>query len=183
MAYNFTPFKDKLKSTEDWLKREYSTIRTGQATPAVLDGIKVETYGTAMPLNQVANIGIEDSKSLRVAPWDASMVKDIEKAITVANLGVSVGSDEKGVRVTFPQLTAERRTMIIKIAKEKLEEARIAVRKERERVMKDVDAKEEESTVGEDEAKKLRTDVQKLVDEGNKKLEELKDKKEKEISS
>ncbi len=182
MAYNFTPFKDKLKSTEEWLRREYSTIRTGQTTPAILDGIKVESYGTLMPLNQVANIGIEDAKSLRVNPWDASMVKDIEKAITVANLGVSVGSDDKGVRVTFPQLTAERRTMIIKIAKEKLEEARIAVRKERERVMKDVDGQEEEGLLGEDEAKKVRNDVQKFVDEANKKLEDLKNLKEKEIA-
>ncbi len=183
MAYNFSPFKEKLKNTEDWLKREYTTIRTGQATPAVLDTVKVESYGTTMGIAQVANVGIEDAKTLRITPWDNSMIKEIEKAIIVSNLGLSVSADDQGLRVSFPQLTAERRTMLAKIAKEKLEEARIAVRKERERVMKEVDAQEEESTLREDEAKRTRNEVQKMVDEQNKKLEELKDRKEKEIQN
>jgi ribosome recycling factor len=80
-------------------------VRTGRATPAILDGIQIESYGTRMGLSQVANIGVEDARTLRISPWDASNTKEIEKAITVANLGLSVGVDERGIRVSFPELS------------------------------------------------------------------------------
>lgn len=183
MAYNFTPFKEKMKHTEDWLRKEYTGIRTGQATPAILDSVTVEAYGSHTPLNQIANISIEDARTLRVTPWDASQVKDIEKAITASNLGLSLRTDETGVRASFPSLTSERRTQLIKLAKEKLEEARISIRKEREKVMKDIESQDENGSISEDEAKRNRTEVQKLVDEANKKLEEIRERKEKEIAN
>ena len=128
MSYDFKKLKDSIKGSEEWLKKEYSGLRTGIASPSILDGVQVEVYGSRMPINQIANIGIEDARVIRIAPWDKSQSKAIEKAITVANLGVSVGIDDKGVRIFFPELTGERRTLLIKTAKAKLEDVKVNVR-------------------------------------------------------
>ena len=90
MAYDFSHFKKQIEDTREWLRREYTGIRTGQAAPAILDGVKADSYGQMVPLNQVGSVTIEGAKSLYVAPWDASQIKTIEKAITDADLGVSV---------------------------------------------------------------------------------------------
>ncbi len=181
MQYNFTTLKTNLSATESWLQKELSTVRTGQANPSVLDGVRVEAYGSDMPLNQVAGITTEGARTIRIVPWDQSLVKGIEKSITVANLGLSVAVDDKGVRVSFPELTGERRVEIVKMAKEKLEQAKIQVRKHRDEVNSDIDAKEKEGGMSEDEKFRFKADAQKLVDESNKKLTELMDRKEKEI--
>src|SRR3954471_18879422 len=102
MAYDFNPFKKQLAGAEEWLKKEFQQIRTGQASPAILDGVKVQVYGAPMALKEVASVMIEGSRSIRVAPWDKAQIKEIEKAITVANLGVSTVVDGDGVRVNFP---------------------------------------------------------------------------------
>src|SRR3989344_4120951 len=115
MPYNFTPLKQKVSETEQWLVKEYQGIRTGRATPALLDSVMVESYGSKLPVNQVAAVTTEDARTLRVSPWDAAQVKQIEKAIISSNLGLSVAVDERGLRVMFPELTAERRTSLIKI--------------------------------------------------------------------
>lgn len=180
--YNFSPFKDKIKSLESWLAAELIQIRTGRATPALLDSVKVDSYGSKVPVNQVAGITTEDPRTLRVSPWDSSIAKEIEKAIMVANLGVSVALDDKGVRVFFPELTAERRTMLTKLVKEKLESARTTLRGERDKVSKDIEAKEKQGGMGEDDKFRLKTEMQKLVDEANKKLGEVAERKEKEIA-
>jgi ribosome recycling factor len=182
MAYDFNNFKKKVKEIEDWLHKEYQGIRTGQATPAILDSIRVEAYGQSMPINQVAGITTEGPRSLRVAPWDNTVLKAIEKAIQVANLGVSVMADDKGVRVNFPELTSETRGMLLKLAKAKLEEARISLRSARTDTISDLDKKQKEGTVGEDDHKRYKTELQKFVDDSNLKLEEVFGKKEKEIS-
>ena len=109
MAYDFKPFEKRIKEISERLVRELGSVRTGRAAPAILDGIQVESYGTRVPITQVANISVEDARTLRISPWDTAQAKEIEKAITLANLGLSVGSDEKGVRVFFPELTSERR--------------------------------------------------------------------------
>ncbi len=181
MQYNFTPLKNKVKEIEEWLKKEQSLIRTGRANPALLDSVKVESYGSHVPLNQVGTIAIEDARSIRIAPWDMSQVKEIEKAITAQNLGVSVGIDDKGLRVSFPELTSETRQTIVKGAKEKLEQAKITLRNEREKIWNDIQAKEKTSELTEDEKFRFKNDMQKIVDETNKKLDEMHSKKEKEI--
>lgn len=183
MAYNFTTFKDSIKDLEEWLKKEFSSIRTGRATPTILDGVRVEAYGSLSPISQVASVAIEGARSLRIAPWDMSQVKAIEKAIITSNLGLSVSVDDKGLRVTFPELTTESRTAFVKMAKQKLEEARVTLRTEREKVWDDIQAQEKEGGMGEDEKFRLKNDMQKIVDEANKKLEELAEAKEKEIMS
>ena len=96
MAYDFSKLNKHITETEEWLAREYTTIRTGRASSAILDNVKVDSYGSMTPLSQVASIGVEDARSLRVIPWDKSVIKSIEKAITDSDLGVGVGSDDQG---------------------------------------------------------------------------------------
>ncbi len=182
MAYDFSDFKKASESTFVWLKKEYAGIRTSRAMPSILDGIMVNTYGSFMPINQLAAISVEDSKTLRITPWDKDIAKDIDKSIRESNLGLSVALDAVGLRVSFPELTSERRTMLSKLTKEKLEEARIAMRTEREKSQSSIDRKEKDGSISEDDKFRLKNELQKLVEETNHKLEELALKKEKEIS-
>ncbi|MEI8339318.1 MAG: ribosome recycling factor [bacterium] len=182
MAYDFTKFKTESKEIEEWLRKECQSIRTGQAAPSILDGVMVEAYGQSMPIKQVAGITIEDARSIRISPWDTSVTKAIEKGIMVADLGVSVSSDDKGVRVSFPELTADRRVTLLKLAKGKLEESRATLRALRNVTMTDIENKEKEGGMGEDEKNRYKTELQKMVDATNAVLEEVLNKKEKEIS-
>ncbi len=172
MSYNTTNFKSELKKIEEWLSKEYSSLQTGRATPMVLDSINIESYGSMMPIKNIASVSIEDSKTLRVAPWDKTQIKAIENSIIASNLGLSVVSDSEGVRVIFPMLTTENRTKLVKILKEKLEDARISVRKERQ---SEIDVTED---LPEDEAKRAKDEIQKCVDDTNKNLEAIFEKKE-----
>ncbi|MDD5165625.1 MAG: ribosome recycling factor [Candidatus Pacebacteria bacterium] len=181
MAYDFNPFKKNITSTEEWLKKEFQQIRTGQASPSILDGVKVEVYGAPMSLKEVASVMIEGARTLRVTPWDKGQIKDIEKGITLANLGLSVIVDDQGLRVNFPELTSERRTEIVKTAKEKLEEGKKQLRSHRDVVIKDLDAKEKSGAMGKDDVFRGKKDAQKLVDDCNKKMEGEFTKKEKEL--
>ncbi len=183
MNYDFSKLKFSIKEKEEWLKKEFSQIRTGRATPSVLDGVQVEVYGSHMPIEGVASVTIEDARTIRISPWDTSNIKPLEKAITTASLGLAVAVDDKGLRVSFPELTSERRLIVVKMAKEKLEEARISLRKVRDEVVKDIEAKEKEGGMGEDEKFRFRAEVQKLVDASNKHFEEQFTKKEKEVLS
>src|SRR3989338_5973866 len=124
MNYDFKIFDGKAAGAREWLAKEYRGLRTGRAAPAILDGISVSAYGSMTPLKQVGNVGVEDARTLRVSAYDAGLIKDIERAISAANLGVGTSSDGASVRVTFPELTAERREQMVKLAKQKLEEAR-----------------------------------------------------------
>jgi len=172
MSYNTTNFKGELKKIEEWLSKEYSQVHVGRATPMILDSIMVESYGSFMPIKNVASVSIEDPKTLRIAPWDKSQIKGIESAIQSANLGLSVLSDSDGVRAIFPMLTTENKSKLVKILKDKLEDARISVRKERQGAI------DETSDLPEDDAKRSKEDIQKCVDEANKNLEAIFDKKE-----
>lgn len=181
MQYNFAPFKQKVADTVAWLSNELSGIHTGRATPAILDHVSIESYGSRMAVPHVAGITIEDARTLRVAPWDKGQIKDIEKAVYDANLGLSVSVDADGLRIIFPELTTERRTQFVKIARAKLEDARIALRAEREKVSSDITEQERDGNMSEDEKFRAKDELQKLVDEGNSKLEAVADKKETEI--
>ena len=181
MQYNFSQFKTELKKVEDFLHKEFTQLNIGRASPMVLDGVSGESYGSRVPLKNVANVSIEDPKTLRIAPWDKSQVKEIEKAIIGSNLGLSVATDDQGIRVIFPQLTTETRASLVKVLKEKLEEARITVRRERENVWKDVEAKEEDGKLTEDDKFAAKEDLQKIINETNTNLENIFEKKEKEV--
>lgn len=183
MNYDFKLFDGKMVGAREWLAREYGGLRTGRATPAILDGIMVSAYGSMMPLKQVANIGIEDARTLRVTAWDASIVKDIERAIVAGDLGVGTNADSSGLRITFPELTAERREQLIKIAKHKLEEARTAVRVARDETWKDIQEKERAGEITEDDKFQLKDELQKKVDSANGELEKAFEKKEAEMNA
>ncbi|MEN9920541.1 MAG: hypothetical protein RL538_434 [Candidatus Parcubacteria bacterium] len=171
----------KLKEVTEWLAKEYSGIRTGQASPMLLDGVRVESYGTMVPVNQVGSVNIEDARTLRISVWDKGAVAAIEKAIRDADLGISTVSDSDGVRVIFPELTFERRAQLSKLAKSKLEDARISVRAVRDEVMKAIDKQQKDGDISEDEKFSQKEKVQTQVDATNKALESLFDQKEVEL--
>ncbi|OGI76310.1 ribosome recycling factor [Candidatus Nomurabacteria bacterium RIFCSPHIGHO2_02_FULL_42_19] len=181
MQYNFSNLKTELKKVEEFLAKEYNQLNMGRASPSVLDGVSVESYGAHVSLKNVASVSIEDPKTLRIAPWDKNQIKDIERAIIASNLGLSVATDDAGIRVIFPQLTTETRQTLVKVLKEKLEEARITVRRERERIWDDVQVKEKAGKMTEDEKFRAKDDLQKVVDGVNKNLEAIFGKKEKEV--
>jgi ribosome recycling factor len=183
MSYSFNEFKTILGETGEWLKGELSSIRTGQASPAILDSITVDSYGSRMPINQVGTVTLEGPRALRVSVWDKSLIKAIEKAITEKDLGLSISVDDVGVRVFFPQVTTEQKEKFVKLAKDRLEEARIRVRKEREVISGELQKLQKESEISEDEMFRLKAEMQKLVDEANESLNELFERKEKEIFS
>ena len=183
MAFDFKPLDFKLAGAKEWLSREYQGLRTGRATPSILDGVKVSAYGSIMALNQLGTIRIEDARSLMVQAFDPSIIKDIEKGIAAADLGVGVGSDASGVRVTFPELTGERREQLVKLAKGKLEDARTTVRGARDECWKDIQEQEKAKVLTEDDKFRLKDEMQKKVDGTNEELEKLFEKKETEMSS
>jgi ribosome recycling factor len=182
MAYDFKPFDERLQNTEDHLKTELSSIRTGRANSSVLDAVMVESYGARMPINNVATVGVEDARTLRIKPFDPSMTKEIEKELTQANLGLSLSVDDMGLRIVFPELTGERRVALVKIAKEKVEEARIAVRQARDEVWSEIQKQERDSEISEDDKFRFKDEMQKKVDAANARFDEALARKEKEIT-
>lgn len=181
--FDFSELKEKSKEVENWLTKEFSTIRTGRATPSILDFVQVEAYGSRMAIKELANIVVEDVRTVRVEPWDASVGKSIEKAIGSANLGLSLSPFEKGLRVIFPELTTERRDQFIKVAKQKLEEAKMSLRALRDKTWKTIEEKEKNGGMGQDDKFRLKEEMQKIIDGTGKKLEEMTIKKETEIKS
>ncbi|MBP9711453.1 MAG: ribosome recycling factor [Candidatus Pacebacteria bacterium] len=181
MLYNFSVFKNDLKKVEEFLSKEYSQLNVGRASPMILDGVSVESYGQYMPIKNLASVSIEDPKTLRIAPWDKNQLKDIERAIVAANLGLSVATDDAGMRVIFPQLTTETRERLVKVLKEKLEDSRITVRKERENVLSTITAQEKEGKMTEDELFRAKEELQKIINEANNSLEAIFEKKQTEV--
>ena len=182
MAYDFKGLEEKLSEAKEWLSREYQSLRTGRAAPALLDAVQVEAYGSRMPLKQVANIGIEGARSLVIAPFDHSLTKEIERGITMANLGVATSVSGSAIRVSFPELTGERRTELVKVAKAKLEEARVAVRSARDHSWSEIQEQEREGTMSEDDKFRFKDELQKKIDDANQALETHFEKKEKEVT-
>lgn len=181
--YDFKPLDKKIAEIIERLGKDLAGVRTGRASPAILDGVFLEVYGSRMPINQVATISVEDPRTLRISPWDQGNAKEIEKSITQANLGISVGADEKGIRVFFPELTAERRTSLLKVAKDKVESAKAALRSARDEVWSTIQKLERDGEMPEDDKFRAKDDMQKRVDAAGKKFEEALARKEKELAS
>ncbi|HVM73967.1 MAG TPA: ribosome recycling factor [Candidatus Paceibacterota bacterium] len=182
MNYEFTTLDQKLAAAREWLAREYRGVRTGRAAPAILDGLSVTAYGSMVPLKQIAAVSVEDARTLRIAPFDPSLIKEIERSLTAGNLGLGISADGSSVRASFPELTSERRLELVKIAKHKLEEARAAVRVARDETKKDVQEAEKEGGMGEDEKFRIVEELQKRVDAANAELEKAFENKEREMS-
>lgn len=175
-------FGSKIQTVIEWLTGEFAGVRTGQATPTLLDSIKVESYGSLMSINQVASLSIEDARTIRISPWDSTLVKTLETTIRTADLGVSVVADSAGLRVIFPELTGDRRVQLLKLAKSKHEDARVSLRGLRDEAMKQIEKLEKEGGMGEDEKFAKKDGIQKLVDTTNRTLDMLYAKKELEIN-
>jgi ribosome recycling factor len=181
MTYNIKAKQIEFDKVCDWLKTEYTQINTGRATPVLLDGIKIESYGTMQDLRNVASVTIEDPKTLRIAPWDKNVVKTIEKALVDSNLSLGVAADSDGIRLNFPPLTGERRVQIVKVLSSLKEDARISIRKVRESELKDIAEAAKSGGMGEDDKKRLEQDLQKMVDAANNNLDSIFKTKETEV--
>ncbi len=173
--------EDRMQKATEVVRQEFVKIRTGKATTALLDTIKVEYYGSMAPLNQVANVSTPDVHTISVQPWDKNMIGPIEKAILAANLGFNPVSDGTVVRVPIPMLNEERRRELVKLVKKFAEDGKIAVRNVRRDAIEHLKKAEKDEHVSEDERKRAETDAQKLTDKFIKDIDALVQMKEKEI--
>lgn len=171
----------KNDKTVEALEKEFKKMRTGRASTSILDGIKVECYGTQMPLNQIASISSPESRLLTIQPWDQSVIGDIEKSILKSGLGLTPMNDGKLVRISIPPLTEERRKDLAKMAKKMAEESKIGIRNHRRDANEIFKQLKNDSKISEDEMHKQQDTVQKITDEFIEKIDEMKKEKEKEI--
>lgn len=177
----FRQAKEKMKKAIEVMEGEFSHLRTGKASVALLDPVKVSAYDTEMPLKQVASITTPDAKTIVVQPWDKNLIALIEKAIMAANLGLTPINDGKMIRINIPPLTEERRKELVKVAHKIAEEGRIAIRNVRRHINEEIKRMEKEHQISEDERYKALDKTQEITDESIKKVEELLGKKEREI--
>ena len=176
-------FKEEFSKVIEFLKTDISGLRTGRASAAMVDTITVEAYGVRQPLKAVASVTVTDPKTLMIDPWDKSVLGAVEKGIREANIGVNPVNDGRGIRLSLPELTVERRQELTKILHQRLENARISVRKVREEIRDMVTAEEKEGSMSEDEKFKLFDDLEKMVKDYNEEVKKIGDKKEEEINT
>ena len=174
-------YEYKMEKSLDNLKEEYTTIRAGRANPHILDKVKVDYYGTPTPLQQVGNISVPEARMICIQPWDASLLKDIERAINASDLGLTPTNDGKLIRLVFPELTEDRRKELVKDVKKKGENAKVAIRNIRRDAIEAVKKKGKEDGISEDEIKGYQDDVQKSTDAYVKKIDDAIDAKSQEI--
>lgn len=175
--------EEKMEKAVQHFKGELNTIRAGRANPHLLDNIRVDYYGTPTPIAQVGNISAPEPRLLMIAPWDVTLIKQIEKAIQTSDLGINPQSDGKIIRLLVPELTEERRKDLTKSISKKGEEARVAVRNIRREANDTMKKMEKDKSISEDELKKSEADIQKITDRYTKLVDDLVKSKEKEIMS
>ena len=173
--------EDKMKKALVVLKKEFGALRAGRATPALLEKIMVDYYGTPTPLNQVANISIPEPRMIVLQPWEKTMIAPIDKAIQKSDLGLTPNSDGVVIRLTIPQLTKERRAELVKVVHKKAEESRVVIRNLRRDANDAVKKLEKDKLISEDDTKKAQDDIQKLTDRYIKDIDVMMAAKEKEI--
>lgn len=180
MNQKLQQYDEKMLKAYDFLVADFTTIRAGRANPHLLDKIKVDYYGTPTPIQQVANLSVPEARIIQIAPWEKSLIKEIEKAILISDLGLNPSNDGQIIRLVFPELTEERRKELVKDIKKKGEEAKVAIRNIR-RDGNDAFKKLAKAEISEDEIKQLEDELQKLTDKYVKDLDKLVDDKSKEI--
>lgn len=173
--------EEKMKKTVESFQHEIASIRTGKATTALLDRVRVEAYGQIMPLKQIGNVGVQDAHTLMIQVWDKSMVAAAEKAIRDANLGLNPAAEGQSIRVSIPPLTEERRKEYVKLTKKYGEDSRVALRNLRRDILHGVDRLEKDKEIGEDEKNRGRKDADDLVHKYEKQVNDMIAQKEKEI--
>ena len=180
MDARLKPYEEKMQKAYDYLETDLGTIRAGRANPHVLDKIRVDYYGTPTPIQQVGNITVPEPRVIQIAPWEKTLIKDIEKAIMMSDVGITPSNDGSLIRLVFPELTEERRKELVKDVKKRGEESKVAVRNAR-RDGNDALKKLAKTEVSEDEIKELEDKLQKLTDKFIKDLDKLVEEKSKEI--
>ena len=181
MAVDFKDFERRMGKALEHLEEEFGAVRAGRANPKVLDRITVEYYGSETALNGVATISSPDARTLVISPWDTKLLKDIQKAIQVSDLGINPQNDGRVIRLVFPQLTEERRKELVKQIKKYAEEAKVAMRNIRRDGMDYVKKLKKNSEITEDDQKKAEKDLQDMLDKMIKKVDEVTAVKEKEL--
>lgn len=172
---------ERMDSAIETLKKEFASIRTGRASLALLDGIRVDYYGNPTPLQQLASLSIPDSRQIAIQPWEQKIISDIEKAIMKSALGLTPINDGKVIRINIPPLTEERRKQLVKVVKKNAEDAKIAIRNIRRDINEGIKKLEKEKHLSEDDTKKSLDEIQRLTDSYIKKIDEILMHKEKEI--
>jgi ribosome recycling factor len=173
--------RDKMEKALEALKKELNRVRTGRATPAILDGIRVTYYGSPVPLNQVASVAVPDSRQITIQPWDLKAIGDIEKAILKSELGLNPINDGKIIRINIPSLTEERRRDLVKVTKKMTEEARVASRNIRRESNEALKSLKKDKVISEDDLFKSQDEVQKITKETIERVDKIGEEKEKEI--
>lgn len=172
---------DKMKKAIEVLRKDYSSMRAGRATPALLDKIMVNYYGTPTPINQMAKVSVPEPRMLVIQPWDKTVISAIEKAILKSDLGLTPNNDGNIIRLAIPQLTQERRNELVKVAKKKAEESRVAIRNIRRDANEHLKVLEKEKQISEDDVKRAQEEVQKITDKHIKDVDQVLEHKEQEI--
>ena len=183
MAFNLTDAKTRMQGAQDALKRELGSIRTGRANPHILDRIEVEYYGAMTPVTQMAAVSVAEARVLVIQPWDKSTLKPIEKAIQASDIGINPQNDGSVIRLTFPQLTEDRRKELVKEIKKMGEECKVAIRSIRRDAMEKFKAMKKNNEITEDDLKDCEDEIQKLTDRFVKEVDGHVAEKEKEILS
>lgn len=173
--------EDLMKKTIDKMHVDFAALRTGRASPALLETIRVESYGSLMPVKQLANVGVPDARTIEIRPWDLSQLQNIEKAIQKSQLGLTPQNDGKIIRLSIPTLTEERRKDLIKVVHKMAEDFRVSIRNERRQALENVKKLEKDKKITEDDRKKGEHDMQKMTELYVKKVDEVLAAKEKEI--
>jgi ribosome recycling factor len=172
---------ERMEAAIEHLKKDMGGLRTGRASAALLDGIRVDYYGTPTPLKQVANVSVPESRLITVQPWEPGMFKEIEKAILASGLGLNPSNDGKLIRIPIPTLTEERRKELIKVCKKHGEETKVAVRNIRRDGNEELKRLQKDSKISEDELRRSEAEIQKLTDQYVQKVDQILGKKEEEI--
>lgn len=172
-------YEDKMKKAVEFLENDYAAIRAGRANPHVLDKLRIDYYGTPTPIQQVGNITVPEARIIQIAPWEKSLIKEIEKAIQTSDIGINPSNDGNVIRLVFPELTEERRKDLVKEVKKKAEEGKVAIRNIR-RDGNDA-LKKQAKEISEDEIKQMEDQLQKLTDKFVKEVDALMESKSKEI--
>ncbi len=180
---DFNQIEERMEKTVNVLRENFAEIRAGRANPAILNKIKVDYYGVPTPINQIAGISVPEARMIVIQPWDLGVLKLIEKAILTSDIGINPNNDGKIIRLTFPELTEERRKEIVKDIKRLTEEAKISIRSTRRDAMDLAKKEQKDGDITEDEEKQAEDKIQKLTDKKINEIDELSSKKEKDIMS
>lgn len=181
MSADLKQFEKKMDGSIEYLNEEFRAMRAGRANPAVLDKITVDYYGVATPIPQVGNVSVPDPRSIMIQPWDATLLSNIEKAISASDLGINPQNDGKTIRLNFPALTEERRKEMVKNISKKAEDTKVHIRNARRDAIEHFKKSQKNGEITEDDLKGVEADVQKLTDKKIKEIDEIAKKKEKEI--